>query len=52
MRDEEETSEMVDDAYLVKAPTSRERGKFCWCDNCKKHGHDEKDCWHKGKLHL
>ena len=20
------------------------------CDNCKKLGHEEKDCWHKGKL--
>lgn len=44
---QEETEKMVEGAYLAK--TSKGKGKIPQCSNCKKSGHEEEDCWHKGK---
>ena len=43
-----EANEREDDVvYLAKE--SKGKGKIPRCDHCKKLGHEEKDCWHKGK---
>ena len=43
----EANEQVVDVAYLAKE--SKGKGKTPRCDHCKKIGHEEKDCWHKGK---
>ena len=43
----EANEQVVDVAYLAKE--SEGKGKIFRCDHCKKLGHEEKDCWHKGK---
>ena len=43
----EENEHVVDVAYLAKEPEGK--GKILRCDHCKKLGHEDKDCWHKGK---
>ena len=44
----QEANERVDDVvYLAKE--SKGKGKIPRCDHCKNLGHEEKDCWHKGK---
>ena len=43
-----EANEWEDDVvYLAKE--LKGKGKISRCDHCKKLGHEEKDCWHKGK---
>ncbi|KAK9088830.1 hypothetical protein Scep_027912 [Stephania cephalantha] len=48
MRNEAE-DKAVEGAYIAKAPLSKVRGRNIQCIICKKMGHDENDCWHKGK---
>ncbi|XP_052185878.1 uncharacterized protein LOC127797225 isoform X2 [Diospyros lotus] len=45
----EESEKTVEGAYLAKSSSSKKKGKIPECDHCKKLGHEEKDCWHKGK---
>ena len=47
---QEATKQVIDVAYLAKE--SKRKGKISWCDHCKKFGHEEKECWHKGFGHL
>ena len=47
MRQEETERGVVDVAYLVKE--SKGKGKIPRCGHCKKPGHEEKECWYKGK---
>ena len=44
---QEVTERVVDIAYLTKE--SKGKRKIPRCDHYKKHGHEEKECWHKGK---
>ena len=48
MRQKEE-DQKVEGAYLAKASSLKGKGKFVQCNKCKKTGHEEEDCWHKGK---
>ena len=43
----EAIEKVVDVADLAKE--FKGKGKIPRCDHCKKLGHEEKDCWHKGK---
>ena len=47
---QEATEHVVDVAYLTKE--LKGKGKMLQCDHCKKPGHEEKECWHKGKSML
>lgn len=46
---EEENGEKIVGALLAKTSSSKGKGKGVQCNYCKKLGHEEKDCWHKGK---
>uniref|UniRef100_A0A803N9Y7 CCHC-type domain-containing protein n=1 Tax=Chenopodium quinoa TaxID=63459 RepID=A0A803N9Y7_CHEQI len=36
-------------AFLTRSPYQKGKGKSLQCNSCHKIGHEEKDCWHKGK---
>ncbi|XP_020266996.1 uncharacterized protein LOC109842541 [Asparagus officinalis] len=45
----EENGKKIEEALLAKTSSSKGKGKGVQCNHCKKLGHEEKDCWHKGK---
>ena len=46
---QEGTKQIVEGAYLAKTLFLKGKGRIPQCSHCKKPGHEEKDCWHKGK---
>ncbi|XP_048498254.1 uncharacterized protein LOC125496749 [Beta vulgaris subsp. vulgaris] len=49
MRGENDDSTKGEEAFLAKTSYSKGKGKIPQCGVCKKLGHEENQCWHKGK---
>ena len=47
---EEEIGGKNEGLLLAKVSSSKGTGNKVQCNHCHKMGHEEKDCWHKGKL--